>query len=174
MAVREGRFSGRALLLTARVRPVAAGPRVAHDEPPLLVSSSPAAGLAEHPARQPQVRRQPGQLVLGEGISIRGAAAACRPCTAWPGATMRRWMRTGPRDVGQLGDLAGEPVDHRDEDTDQQAVDLRVLLAQLLELAPPDDERSVGLDGLDRRPRTAARLRRACSPKKSPALTAPR
>ena len=58
----------------------------------------------------------------------------------------------GPRDVGQLGHLTGQSVDHRDEDTDQQPVDLRVPLAQLLELAPADDERLRGLDGLDRRP----------------------
>ena len=117
----------------------------------LLVSSSPAARAS--PSTRLVSRRctpaSPASWSWVRGISI-GAAASPALVRVQLGQRHDAAVDAhGPRDVGQLGHLAGEPVDHRDEDADQQAVDLRVLLAQLLELAPADDERLRRLDGLD-------------------------
>ena len=120
----------------------------------LLVSSSPSARAS--PSTRLVSRRctpaRPGQLVLGERDLDRGRRRAGLVRVQLGQRHDAAVDAHGPRDVGQLGHLAGEPVDHRDEDADQQAVDLRVLLAQLLELAPADHERLRRLDGLDRRP----------------------
>src|SRR5262245_46205955 len=132
--------------------PVAEAVEVAYDEAALAGVEQPGGpGLAEDTAGQPQV--DPGRAGP-PSLGPRDLDRLPRPLVA--AVELGEGDQTaidadGARDVGQLGHLAGQPVDHGDEDADQQPIDLGVLLTQLLELAPADHQRLGRLDGLDRR-----------------------